>query len=124
MIPTLNILGQLGQESYLCEPFFALFYDCSSRSIWVAFNKGVMMDKCLKLFLFFAFAASHVSGQDDFEIVFSWTPLQFEWPNASFEAAYGDLKAAPVGIKPYGDNFYFAMPRYEHSKNPHRRTSV
>ena len=55
---------------------------------------------------------SAVRGQSEYEVVFSWTPLQFQWPNSSFEAAYGDLEAQPIGIKAYGDNFYFSMPRW------------
>ena len=68
----------------------------------------------VELKFFLALTATLIStsrGQSDYDVVFSWTPLQFQWPNASFEAAYGDLQASPIGIKAYGDNFYFSMPR-------------
>ena len=57
-------------------------------------------------------------GGGPVEPVFAFDRLEFDWPNASIESEWGDVKRMPAGIKIFEDDVFISAFREKGSKHP------
>lgn len=44
--------------------------------------------------------------------------MEYEWPNATLESKYGNLRSNPIGIKVHGDRVFLNVPRWHGNDHP------